>query len=157
MNEAKNTQFMNEANMDAYTRSLDLVSRMDQLYATGTDPWAKMAFEEYQKFVNSTKVYPERYAITYPALGLSEEAGEVAGKVKKWLRGDTPNLDRDSVKKELGDVLWYVTSLATDLGFSLEEVAIANIVKIKMRKETGTLKGSGDNRELEITDKLKFS
>jgi NTP pyrophosphatase (non-canonical NTP hydrolase) len=107
-----------------------------------------MTLNDYQKFTDSTRSFPEKHAIVYPALGLSEEAGEVAGKVKKWLRGDTEKLDVDRVKKEMGDVLWYLASLATDLGITLEDVAQTNIEKLTKRKETGTLKGDGDDREI---------
>lgn len=149
MNEAKNTSFTNEANADALQNNLDLEHRIDMMNATGIDPWGT-TLNGYQAFANSTKKFPEKHAIIYPALGLTEEAGEVAGKIKKWLRGDVDNLDREAVKKEMGDVLWYLASLATDLGFTLEDVALTNIEKITKRNLTGTLKGDGDNREEEI-------
>lgn len=102
-------------------------------------------FETYTDFVRSLKVYPEKHAIVYPALGLAGEAGEYCEKVKKWLRGDG-DLDKELCKKELGDILFYITSSADDLGFSLHEVALANVEKLKSRKERGVLKGSGDER-----------
>lgn len=102
-------------------------------------------FNEYQEFVRSMKVYPEKHAIVYPALGLSGEAGETAEKVKKWLRGDR-ELDREGLMKELGDSLWYLTSLADDLGYTLQDVVTANTDKLSSRKQRGVLKGEGDNR-----------
>lgn len=102
-------------------------------------------FNEYLEFVRSMKVYPEKHAIVYPALGLSGEAGEIAEKVKKMLRGDKP-LDKEAILKELGDPLWYITSLADDLGYTLQDVIDANVEKLTSRKERGVLKGSGDNR-----------
>lgn len=102
-------------------------------------------FKEYQEFVNSLKVYPEPHAITYPTLGLAGEAGEVAEKVKKWLRGDR-ELDKAELIKEVGDVLFYVAALADDLGYTLQDVVDANEQKLSSRKERGVLKGSGDNR-----------
>jgi len=102
-------------------------------------------FNEYNEFVKSMKVYPEKHAIVYPALGLIGEAGEITEKVKKWLRGDT-ELDKEGILKELGDPLWYITSLADDLGFTLQDVVDANVEKLSSRKERGVLKGSGDNR-----------
>lgn len=99
----------------------------------------------YNAFVKSMKVYPEKHAIVYPALGLAGEAGEIAEKVKKWLRGDK-ELDRDALLSELGDPLWYITSLADDLGYTLTEVFQRNIEKLTSRRERGTLKGSGDDR-----------
>ena len=104
-------------------------------------------FNEYHEFVKGTKKYPEKNAIIYPALGLCGEAGEIAEKIKKWLRGDKgPEIDKQALLKELGDPLWYITSLADDLGFTLQEVVNANIEKLTSRKERGVLKGDGDDR-----------
>jgi len=100
---------------------------------------------EYQAFVKTMKVYPEKHALIYPALGLCGEAGEIAEKVKKYMRGDK-ELDREGLLKELGDPLWYIASLADDLGYTLQDVVDANIEKLTSRKERGVLKGSGDNR-----------
>lgn len=91
------------------------------------------------------KAYPEKFAIIYPALGLCGESGEIAEKVKKFLRGDR-ELDREGLLKELGDPLWYITSLAADLGYTLQDVVNANEEKLTSRKERGVIKGSGDNR-----------
>lgn len=102
-------------------------------------------FKEYEEFVRGMKVFPEKYAIIYPALGLVGEGGEVAEKVKKWLRGDK-ELDKQELIKEVGDVLWYVTALALDLGYTLQDVVDANVAKLNDRKERGVQKGSGDNR-----------
>lgn len=102
-------------------------------------------FDEYNEFVKSMKVYPEKHAIYYPALGLAGESGEVAEKVKKYLRGDK-ELDKDGILSELGDPLWYIVSLADDLGYSLQDVIDRNVEKLTSRKDRGVLKGSGDNR-----------
>lgn len=102
-------------------------------------------FEEYNEFVKSMKVYPEKHAIIYPALGLAGESGEITEKVKKWLRGDK-ELDKDALLSELGDPLWYITSLADDLGYTLQDVIDRNVEKLTSRQERGVLKGSGDNR-----------
>jgi NTP pyrophosphatase (non-canonical NTP hydrolase) len=102
-------------------------------------------FNEYGEFVKSMKVYPEKHAIVYPTLGLIGEAGEISEKVKKWMRGDR-ELDKEGLLKELGDPLWYIASLADDLGYTLQDVVDANIEKLTSRKERGVLKGSGDNR-----------
>jgi len=103
------------------------------------------SFTEYTQFVKGMKVYPEKHAIVYPALGLVGEAGEISEKVKKWLRGDR-ELDREGLLGELGDPLWYLTSLADDLGYTLQDVIDYNVAKLTSRKERGVLKGSGDNR-----------
>ena len=102
-----------------------------------------MNFDEYQKFARSTAIYPDECKVVYPALGLCGEAGEVAEKVKKNIR-DGKSLD--GVALELGDVLWYISALADDLGVTLEEVAKANIEKLQSRMERNKIKGDGDNR-----------
>lgn len=102
-------------------------------------------FKDYDTFVQSMKVYPEKHAIIYPALGIAGEGGEVAEKVKKWLRGDK-ELDKLEVLKEAGDVLWYLTSLANDLGYSLQDLVNENVRKLRSRAERGVRKGDGDNR-----------
>lgn len=102
-------------------------------------------FNEYQDWVKTMKRYPEKHAIVYPALGMIGEAGEVTEKIKKWLRGDK-ELDKVELIKEVGDVMWYIASLADDLGYTLQDVIDANITKLESRKERGVLKGDGDNR-----------
>lgn len=104
-----------------------------------------LTFNDYQTTAKATAVYNRDHAIVYPALGLAGESGEVAEKVKKWLRGDK-DLDREGLLKELGDVLWYLAALSGDLGYTLEEVATANVNKLLDRQSKGTLKGDGDNR-----------
>lgn len=108
-----------------------------------------MNFKEYQEAAKKTAIYPREHKITYPSLGLSGEAGEVANKVKKVLRDKGGVFDVNTntfIADEIGDVLWYCANLAEDLGFSLEEIARANIAKLKHRQERGVLKGSGDDR-----------
>ena len=102
-----------------------------------------MTFDEYQEFARSTAIYPKDCKITYPTLGLCGEAGEVAEKVKKNIR-DGKSLD--GVGLELGDVLWYISALADDLGVTLEEIAQANVDKLKSRMKRKKINGSGDNR-----------
>lgn len=104
-----------------------------------------ISLKEYQEFVHSMKVFPEQHAIVYPALGMMGEAGEVSEKVKKWLRGDKA-LDKPELIKEVGDVLWYIAALAEDLGYTIQDVANANVAKLKDRRDRGVVKGSGDNR-----------
>lgn len=104
-----------------------------------------LTFNDYQVFAKATAIYPAKHAIVYPALGLAGEAGEVTEKVKKWLRGDR-ELDKESLAKELGDVLWYLSALAEDLGITLEQIAQANVNKLLDRQDRGVLKGDGDNR-----------
>lgn len=109
-----------------------------------------MNFNEYQKESRKTALYPEvNNNFIYPTLGLAGEAGEVAEKIKKVIRdknGIINDETRETIKKELGDVLWYVAQLATELGLSLDDVANGNIEKLFSRMDRGKLKGSGDNR-----------
>lgn len=113
-----------------------------------------MTFNEYQKQSRVTAKYPRRGENhLYPTLGLVSEAGEVADKVKKLIRdkgievpGDISLEDKAAIKKELGDVLWYVAQIATELGLDLEAVASENIEKLQSRMERGHVGGSGDNR-----------
>ena len=87
--------------------------------------------------------------IVYPTLGLVNEAGEVAGKIKKIFRdkaGIISEEDRQSLKGELGDVLWYLTQICTNLDLTLEEVAEYNLDKLFSRLDRGVIKGEGDNR-----------
>lgn len=104
-----------------------------------------MKFDEYQEAALATAFYPR--GLTYPALKLCGEAGEVAEKIGKYFRdgGDMTDL-RAGLLKELGDVLWYISALSNELGFNLSEVAEANIEKLKGRAVRGTLGGSGDDR-----------
>jgi NTP pyrophosphatase (non-canonical NTP hydrolase) len=108
-----------------------------------------MNFDDYQAAAKLTAVYPDYARVYYPALGLCGEAGEVANKVKKVFRDDNGQVSdekRAALKGEIGDVLWYVAGLASDLSLSLNECAEENIAKLNSRKERGVLQGSGDNR-----------
>ncbi len=110
-----------------------------------------MELNEYQKKALETALYPAKHKIVYSALGLGNEAGEVMGKIKKWLRGDDGEGEmsderKDALKGELGDVLWYLAVLANDLDLKLGDIAEANVEKLQSRKERGTLKGDGDKR-----------
>jgi NTP pyrophosphatase (non-canonical NTP hydrolase) len=104
---------------------------------------------EYQRLSRSTAKYPRHEALTYPALGLAGEAGEFADHAKKVIRDDggevTPQR-REAMAKELGDVLWYVAQLASELGLELEQVAQENLDKLRSRMDRGVLSGSGDER-----------
>jgi NTP pyrophosphatase (non-canonical NTP hydrolase) len=109
-----------------------------------------MDFSEYQRLSRRTATYPHAGEdMTYPALGLCGEAGEVAEKVKKTIRDDGGVLTeerRDALARELGDVLWYAAQLATEAGLELEKVAQDNLDKLLSRQERGVLRGSGDDR-----------
>jgi NTP pyrophosphatase (non-canonical NTP hydrolase) len=108
-----------------------------------------MKFDEYQTAAHAMAFHPEMGVAIYPALGLAGETGEVVDKVKKLHRdlgGRPTSAFRAAVALELGDVLWYLSELAGELGLSLDDVATANLAKLESRKRRGTLGGSGDNR-----------
>ena len=108
-----------------------------------------MEFNEYQKLAEATAIYPREMKVVYPTLGLAGEAGEVSEKVKKSVRDGhdlTEPTRKAEMAKELGDVLWYISAIASDLGLTLEEIAVMNYNKLKSRQERNVLSGSGDNR-----------
>ncbi len=108
-----------------------------------------MNFKQYQEKTKKTAIYPENRKFAYLSLGLAGEAGEVAEKFKKIIRdkeGVVSKEDKEEIKKELGDVLWYVSQISAELDFPLEEVADKNLKKLFSRKERKKLKGDGDNR-----------
>ena len=113
---------------------------------------ATVTMDGYQNAARSYAIYPEQRGIEYTVLGLTSEAGEVAGKVKKQIRdgskwtGEQMEDHRQAVIDELGDVLWYAAELAHQLNITLGEVAARNIWKLAGREKRGTLRGSGDKR-----------
>jgi NTP pyrophosphatase (non-canonical NTP hydrolase) len=108
-----------------------------------------MELAEYQSLSRRTAEYPREAWLAYPALGLCGEAGEVAEHAKKAIRDDDGNVSderRAAMAAELGDVLWYVAQLASELELELEQIAQANLAKLRSRQQRGVLSGSGDNR-----------
>jgi NTP pyrophosphatase (non-canonical NTP hydrolase) len=114
-----------------------------------------MTLDEYQEFTKTTSLYGN--SIDPLFLGLCEEAGEVAGKRKKFHRGDfdqtwyegkpiEENLYLNALKKELGDVMWYVSEICNAHGLTIQEVIEGNVAKLTDRKERGVIAGSGDQR-----------
>jgi NTP pyrophosphatase (non-canonical NTP hydrolase) len=108
-----------------------------------------MELSEYQRLSRRTAEYPREVWLAYPALGLAGEAGEVAEHAKKTIRDDGGTVSaerRAAMAKELGDVLWYVAQLASELGLDLDRIADANLEKLLSRQRRGVLSGSGDER-----------
>ena len=112
-----------------------------------TESWS---FDKYQVEARKTAVYPNLGRnLWYPALGLAGEAGEVADKVKKIYRdynGFTSHLNRIGICKELGDVLWYVANIATELHVNLSDIAKENLIKLQDRTARDKVHGEGDER-----------
>ena len=109
-----------------------------------------MDFNDYQTKSRKTAGYPAiGHPVIYPTLGLVNEAGEVAGKIKKVFRDKDGHISEETLealKAELGDVLWYIAQVATELGLSLDEIPEYNIAKLYNRLERGKIKGDGDYR-----------
>jgi NTP pyrophosphatase (non-canonical NTP hydrolase) len=117
-----------------------------------------MNFHEYQEFALVTASYPSvegvgTHNLVYPAMGLAGEAGEYLDKVKKNWRNHnsmtSKNLtpcDKKEFAKELGDVLWYLSASASELGYTLSDIAEMNIAKLKDRRNRNVIKSEGDNR-----------
>lgn len=111
-------------------------------------------FSEYQRFAESTAIYPPERGLFYTALGLCGESGEAAEVVKKLFRdddgvGDIPDFTperQERLKGELGDVLWYLANLAREAKLDLADVAEYNVVKLTRRQEEDKLKGDGSDR-----------
>jgi NTP pyrophosphatase (non-canonical NTP hydrolase) len=120
------------------------------------DMFIKAEINERKDIINTvqqdmikTAVYGEGNKITYPTLGLCGEAGEVAEKVKKVLRdkgGIFSEETKQEIGKELGDVIWYVSALANDLGLTLYDVIELVLAKLRSRNERNLIHGEGDNR-----------
>ena len=117
----------------------DLTPYQENMYSEMND------FDWYQQKAISTVIFDKSVALTYLSLGLAGEAGEVASKLAKNVRDNTP-IDTDAIAKELGDVLWFVAVLADHIGYNLSQIAKMNADKLKSRQERGVLSGSGDSR-----------
>ena len=109
-----------------------------------------MEFKQYQKTSRQTAVYPViGHGCVYPALGLAGESGEALNKVKKLFRDNQRQIEdeqRQAIGSELGDILWYLAQLATELDLDLDQVAQDNLDKLLSRQQRGQLHGQGDDR-----------
>jgi NTP pyrophosphatase (non-canonical NTP hydrolase) len=108
-----------------------------------------VGISQYPVEVGKYAIYPGDKGVEYLILGLCSEAGEIAGKYKKVIRdqdGKVSKEAREAMADEVGDVLWYVTMLAMELGFTLDHIADRNASKLRSRHERGKLGGDGDAR-----------
>ena len=105
---------------------------------------------EYQSRACETAIFPKNQAMEYLTLGLTGEAGEIANKVKKFIRDgaakDEYLAKRIEIGYEIGDVMWYCAVLAEELDMNLGHIMEKNLEKLADRKKRGKLSGSGDNR-----------
>ena len=105
---------------------------------------------DYQAMACETAIFRKHQAMEYLTLGLTGEAGEIANKVKKFIR-DGASKDEYLAKRieigyEIGDVMWYCAVLADELDMNLGHIMEKNLEKLADRKKRGALSGSGDNR-----------
>lgn len=110
-----------------------------------------LTLADYQTLARTTAIFPEigGHKEIYPILGLVNESGEVAGKLKKIFRDHDGNYqakDLQAISAELGDVLWYLAAVADSLGLNLEMIAQDNLAKLASRQRRNALQGSGDDR-----------
>lgn len=109
-----------------------------------------MTLDDYQKLALRTAAdRSKKNELFHLVLGLVGETGEIAEKMKKWVRDDNSDeskLDVDDLKKELGDVLWYTAVLAHYFDLSLDDIAAKNIAKLADRQQRNVLHGAGDAR-----------
>lgn len=126
-----------------------------------------MNLHEYQKFTAGKARYNENAWLhrvhresvpseiipmpwLYPAMALGEEAGEVLGKIAKFIRKSQQQADieqlKQDIKKELGDVMYQVSETARQFGWTLQEIVDGNVEKLDDRQARGVLIGEGDNR-----------
>lgn len=110
-----------------------------------------MTFDEYQtQALTTAHTNPDPLMDkTIWVMGIAGEAGEVLEKWKKivaYKEGKISTEDLNELKKELGDVVWYIAVLADSLGLSFEEVVQLNVKKLQDRKKRNVIKGAGDNR-----------
>jgi NTP pyrophosphatase (non-canonical NTP hydrolase) len=105
---------------------------------------------EYQARACQTAIFPKHRATEYLTLGLTGESGEIANKVKKFIRdGATKDeylAKRIEIGYEIGDVLWYCAVLAEELEMNLGHIMEKNLEKLADRHKRGKISGSGDNR-----------
>ena len=102
-----------------------------------------MTLDEYQYEAMSFRLPSATHE--YAVLGLSGEVGELHSALAKSVRDNTP-ISTEALKKELGDILWFVAALSNDFGFSFSDVAATNLAKLESRQIRGVLMGSGDIR-----------
>jgi NTP pyrophosphatase (non-canonical NTP hydrolase) len=105
-------------------------------------------FKEYQEEMKRTAsdFSNKSENLALGALGIAGEAGEVADYLKKVLFHNH-ELSHDVLGKELGDVLWYITYLASVINMSLDDIAIMNIEKLRIRYPDGWDEQRSINRD----------
>lgn len=109
-----------------------------------------MDLKEYKKRVEDTWITKKENKDVDEiriVLGICGESGEIAEKYKKSLRGDS--ISNEAIKKEIGDVLYYIMKLCNVNEWNLEDILQDNINKLAKRQKENKIQGSGDDRENE--------
>ena len=119
------------------------------MFATGEK---KLSLNDYQEKAWSYAL-PSAKDISYLFLGLTGEVGELCSAQAKWIRDNPTTTDselwenkQEMLKKELGDILWFVAGIARNYYWNLEDIAQMNLNKLEDRKNRNVIQGSGDNR-----------
>jgi NTP pyrophosphatase (non-canonical NTP hydrolase) len=125
----------------------------DQDYPTTSQGTASAyTFDNYQDDAGITAIYPDHgkgtpAAFAYLSLKLNGEAGEVGEAYAKFLRGDYDWAEcKRLIRKEIGDVTWYISQIINELNDSFGDIAADNIRKLSDRKSRNVIHGSGDTR-----------
>lgn len=142
----------NSGDKEAARALAELIIENARLEGMAEDMAAVNALNQYQEGARETAIYPGQnrfLGLLYTVMGLGGEAGELSNKVKKLMRDHQYRLHeaaRERLINELGDVLWYVAAVSSELGVTLDTVASRNLEKLAARQKTGALGGSGDER-----------
>lgn len=142
----------NSGDKEAARALAELIIENARLEGMAEDMAAVNALNQYQEGARGTAIYPGQkqfLGLLYTVMGLGGEAGELSNKVKKLIRDHQNHLHeaaREGLINELGDVLWYVAAVSSELGVTLDTVASRNLEKLMGRQAAGTLQGSGDER-----------
>lgn len=135
-------------NRDTHKSSL-MNSENTSMFATGEK---KLSLNDYQEKAWSYAL-PSAKDISYLFLGLTGEVGELCSAQAKWIRDNPTTTDselwekkQEMLKKELGDILWFVAGIARNYYWNLEDIAQMNLNKLEDRKNRNVIQGSGDNR-----------
>jgi NTP pyrophosphatase (non-canonical NTP hydrolase) len=133
--------------MTLYITELDEYQRLagqTALYPGSNDPLPYEVPTGFEPFARPDLRTIPTEGLTYVLVGLAGEVGEILNGYKKWMRGDPDPATVDQMRKELGDVLWYLARAAKHLDISLSDLATENIQKLERRARDGTIKGKGD-------------
>lgn len=110
-----------------------------------------LSFNYYQKQSRKTAIYPDlNNNLNYVIVGLGGETGELLNKWQKIIRDNNGKIDNNflmiQIKKELGDILWYLSNICSELNIDFSEIAKINLDKLRIRMTNNNIRGVGDDR-----------